>query len=378
MENLNSEKKDQPFKLNTLSKWMIGLAFFFIILSFTAPYLLTEYSILDLSDKGTIGDALGGTMNPFIAIGGIFLTYLAFYMQFEANKIQRSQFETQLDESKKQFKDELQQQQLEFNKSQFENQFYEMLKFHKENVNDISITLINENYAIEVKISGRETFKYYLEEMKILYMLCKKHCPNYSVDRVMNISYGLFFQGVLDDKKINYNNKIDDCIIDFYNAITEINDELKKENFKNSKKIIDNFLNYKPSINLEYLLGENHSFNLAHYYRHLYQTVKHVASQKENFISYNEKRKYLRILRAQLSNQEQAMLFYNWKSEFGKNWEAKNRFFTDYRMIHNLNNDLLVSDFDLKKIFNLDKEELYRCEEGKETDSIFEFQDWQS
>ncbi|MCS3531358.1 putative phage abortive infection protein [Chryseobacterium sp. JUb7] len=69
--------------------------------------------------------------------------------------------------------------------------------------------------------------------------------------------------------------------------------------------------------------GSGHSAYLAHLYRHLYLTVKFVASQHQDFISYEDKRKYLRVLRAQLSNYEQALLYYNWKSGFGKKWEEK-------------------------------------------------------
>ena len=54
-------------------------------------------------------------------------------------------------------------------------------------------------------------------------------------------------------------------------------------------------------------------------------------------IDYDEKMKYLRILRAQLSNHEQMLLFYNWLSEYGSDWEnSKHSFFTEYCMIHNL------------------------------------------
>ena len=83
---------------------------------------------------------------------------------------------------------------------------------------------------------------------------------------------------------------------------------------------------------------KGHFNELNHYYRHLYQMVKCVASFDENIVSYKEKRKYLRMLRAQLTNNEQLMLFYNWKSGYGRDWESLNgnHFFTDYRMIHNI------------------------------------------
>ncbi|TAE57011.1 MAG: hypothetical protein EAZ89_04250 [Bacteroidetes bacterium] len=43
---------------------------------------------LDFRDKGQIGDTIGGLMNPFIALAGVSVTFLAFYMQLQANKIQ--------------------------------------------------------------------------------------------------------------------------------------------------------------------------------------------------------------------------------------------------------------------------------------------------
>ncbi len=62
-----------------------------------------------------------------------------------------------------------------------------------------------------------------------------------------------------------------------------------------------------------------------------------MAFQEETFLTYEEKIKYLRVLRAQLSNHEPIMIFYNWLSGYGRHWEDdKNRFFTEYCMIHNL------------------------------------------
>ena len=56
---------------------------------------------------------------------------------------------------------------------------------------------------------------------------------------------------------------------------------------------------------------------------------------------------YLRTLRAQLSNYEQVMLYYNWLSEYGNAWEDRNNhFLTEYKMIHNLwYTELLDDDY---------------------------------
>ena len=80
---------------------------------------------------------------------------------------------------------------------------------------------------------------------------------------------------------------------------------------------------------------QGYHVHLGHYYRHLFHTVKYVTSR--TFLDYDAKLNYLRILRAQLSNYEQVMLFYNWLSDYGDQWENDaNQFFNRYKMIHNL------------------------------------------
>lgn len=63
--------------------------------SFYAPLLFTgeqTNSRYDFKQTGAIGDTIGGLMNPFVALAGVFLTFLAFYMQIKANQIQITQF----------------------------------------------------------------------------------------------------------------------------------------------------------------------------------------------------------------------------------------------------------------------------------------------
>lgn len=67
---------------------------FFILSSFVflVPLLLTQNGPkwCDFSGKGQIGDVIGGTTAPFIAIGVAYLTFLAFWVQYQYNKKQRN------------------------------------------------------------------------------------------------------------------------------------------------------------------------------------------------------------------------------------------------------------------------------------------------
>ena len=73
---------------------------------------------------------------------------------------------------------------------------------------------------------------------------------------------------------------------------------------------------------------------------------------------------YLKILRAQLTSEEQAMLYLNWLSGYGKEWEtdSKHHFFTEYMMIHN------ITRGDLDKIYGKDNGEEKFFESLKVTD----------
>lgn len=99
-------------------------------------------------------------------------------------------------------------------------------------------------------------------------------------------------------------------------------------------------------------LFEGHSADLNRYYRHLYQMVDVVANYDENIIEKGEKRRFLRMLRPLLTGTEQLMLFYNWFSGYDSEWEnEKNHFFTEFRMIHNMD----VEDSEIFKKIKYDK-----------------------
>ncbi|SFC84007.1 hypothetical protein SAMN05421780_110162 [Flexibacter flexilis DSM 6793] len=80
------------------------LAGIFFLISFIPPISLLIYSSFssepNFTKTGQIGDTIGGLMNPFIALAGVFVTFLAFYMQIRANKIQIDLFQEGLQNEK--------------------------------------------------------------------------------------------------------------------------------------------------------------------------------------------------------------------------------------------------------------------------------------
>ncbi|GAB3414854.1 putative phage abortive infection protein [Niabella aquatica] len=317
-----------------------------ILLILFMPVIVTSSTILpfETTSPNEIGDTIGGVTAPIVGVLGVGLTFLAFWAQYEANKEQRRQFTKTIerldDEKKEQF---------------FENQFYEMLRLHKENVNAVrtrfpnNILDVNDNSSTEY--TGREALSKILDHFHY-FLDSAFYTFSFDQDDYESL-YKMFFWGY-EDK--------------YFNRIREKHAAVKLLPQGNAGNTIGN------DDWLCTLMGHHigYSSHLAHYFRHLYAMVKLVANSS---ISEDEKMRYLKVVRAQLSNQEQALLFYNWICrKYGENWEkGDNRYFTKYRMIHNIwPKHLYQAHFIIDKLnFLIDK---YN-EDEKSSKPLFEFQE---
>ena len=82
------------------------------------PILFTiqlENPWFDFNNTGQIGDTIGGTISPFVAIAAALLTFIAFWVQYKANIKQTEQFKTQAKDT---------------TIERFENKFYEYPHYH--------------------------------------------------------------------------------------------------------------------------------------------------------------------------------------------------------------------------------------------------------
>ena len=374
--------KNNKTKFDRISIWLIVIAVFFAVIAFIFPILLTQFSIVDFTGTGQIGETIGGITSPFIGIASIIVMFLAFYMQYKANEIQK---ELSLEQNK-QFNTELTEQRKQFERDQFENQFFQMLQTHKENISEIFVETIyysDDEYVKEQQIHkqyiyGRKALEYIIEEINIAYY-CKKAIDDNRNSNVTNFknAYYAVWNGIdigksgLNNTLRIYQNNINLYIknIGTRQTTTKPSISFVLDTFTIEKMKYD--ISYVPKKN-DFVPFQGYSSLLGHYYRHLYQTVKYVVSK--DFLTYEEKRSYLRILRAQMSNHEQVLLFYNWLAKYGDKWECEtNHFFTDYRMIHNVWQAMIIDDFDLKKIVT-EKNPNYLKENNRENDYLFEFQ----
>jgi len=314
------------------------------------PFLLTRngLSCFDYRATGQIGDTIGGIAGPVIALIAAMLTFLAFWIQVQANKAQTTQFDKQDTDTKI---------------DRFENKFYELLRLHKENVNEISIDGYDQR-----KIEKRKAFVSMYREFRNAFFVTKityerlrkshKLETQYNDEYLLKLAYIFFYAGVgIHSDKISKamaGDQFDKILFD------EVNGELKR--MQDDHKILSK-RKLLPIMEIKdlgksmtpksYRPFVGHMNRFGHYYRHLFQTVKFVVNQDSKLINESQKLEYLRTLRAQLSDHEQVLLYYNAVVGFGKAW-LDNNYFTDYKMIHNL--PLPLADFGISPTVKFETE----------------------
>lgn len=370
----NAKKENIISKLNDSTKIYVNTNQFYP----KDQYILKNEK--ESFELGDIGDFIGGYFGFLIGLIGALLTFLAFYIQYRANKDVQKQFRLQ----------------------QFETQFHKMIDVYLNNKDKFSIVGYKNPKNKEITVEGETlerkcnfsvpeikcldcenlkkiefidyttrdhiVFQKLIVELKVVYRVfleAYKEKNNKTEDEltvdckksIFQESYKLFFNGLNKYQKLE--NQITYIILAI-DSLKKIRDCHRKTGSKKFKDfyIGKNGENKTLWVKLNYEPFKGYLHFLPQYYRNLYSIVKYVVNENED-INLSEKQKinYLRILRSTLSEYEQTMLFYNWYSSLGSAWEdGNNKFFTEYKMIHNLKKITLIDDeIEIYDILNIKK-----------------------
>jgi hypothetical protein len=327
--------------------WKIFVPFsIFIIIILFFPYLFTSLSFLDINftKTGEIGDTIGGILTPFIALAAAVLTFFAFWVQFKANE----------------------QQKIDLRIERFENKFYELLRLHKSNIEELQIG----------DLSGRKTFVQMFYELKDCYQLCEKISKrNYielSDNDIMDITYSIFFYGIGENSEKYFSGTFSEIK---QNAFEKIKNGLHsiQNDYSIKKKKLDNPINCtyqlkREELNMEFYYSpfNGHVSHLSHYFIHLFQTANYIIKQDDSLLSQEQKYDYIKMLRSQLSNFEQLLMYYNSVAWFDEEWR---HIFTEYKLIKNI--PLPLADFYISPKIHYKKEIDESLKKGEE---IFNWQ----
>lgn len=305
-------------------RWAYLIIGFTLLFVCTTLYIFLKYTNpidtnlkIDPDIFGNYGSLVGGVTASALTIASIFLI-------IQSLNEQNRNFRQEQENQQKNFETEQRNQRISFEKQLIETRFFELIKMHRENVADLNI---GNRFGLKIFQSLRRE----LNEALVIVRETLRNNSNYSELDVINIAYQCFFYGsvgpnstsILQHSLINYHKKLDpELIQSLFKSFEMAQDRVKS----------DQTFSYKPF--------EGHQSRLSRYFRHIFQSVKYINNQ--SILTYKEKYDYVKTLRAQLSTQEQLILFFNSLSSLGIEWEKKkglnddDKLITKYNLIKNI------------------------------------------
>ncbi len=294
------------------------------------PLLLTQFSVVDFTNTGQIGDTIGGIMGPFVAIVASFLTFLAFLMQYQANEIQKK---------------ELKRQSLVHDKEQFEVKLYQMLDVYNQNVSRLRAgefegkraipELLSEFHFIyrcvryaynavkKSDISSLVTDKEQREDVELYMKEVLKDVGTENLE-LMKFAYALFFYGfprVNPYEKYKGKYVLESIIFQSLLQLRFEKSVIRYQDYFLNDKI--SIVRYPNSCNAHYQMMKGHHEELGTYYRQMFQIFTSITDLDDNIADEDQKYRYAKLLRSQLTDSEQALLYYNSMSEMGAAWNKR-------------------------------------------------------
>lgn len=332
----------------------VGVLVFFIKTVYDSHSISTTGEPLNLISFGALGSFIGGVVGTFFALGGFLLLFLT-----------------------------LKNQRDNFHRIRTEATFFELIKFHRDNVNELQY-IYHKTKEEKVIAQKREVFsivfsqfKEAWEELNFVFKNAKpediyekeyliKIKSNTEIEErkinlkefaQIDIIYSIVFWGlrvenkqtILDLSAGKYKNSFMNKVLDFAGLKPKRESDywdtwetISKTD--NQHEIFNNILNKRAGKSPDPIpdtaeIDDNkdtsgfltyypddyqkyydgHQFRLDHYYRHMYRTIEFIDNKK--YLTNNDKYNYIKILRSQLSDYEQIVFFLNSLSGTGRAWE---------------------------------------------------------
>ena len=265
---------------------------FFFLLPLTLPYFRDNVFHVSKSNPidayGLMGDSYGifNALFSGLAFIGVLIT---LYLQSRDNR-----------------------------KRTIEEQYYQMLDVQQKVIDEINVSQVRKVKQGEpiAVAKGRKAFVEFKIQMKYLVKAIKEVVERNGFELsdvdIADIAYAVFFYGSSKTWKPFMMEYLKD-----YPDTERLTDAIITR-LDNEKK----YILHRPNQNY-----------LSVYFRNMYNAIKLIDSS--SFFNDEEKMNYVKILRAQLSNAELYILFFNIISRFGKKW-VDNNYVTKYQLIQNL------------------------------------------
>ena len=287
--------REHWIEISVLAAGFIAINLVFIAKGFRAG------DTLNPTAAGQLGDFVGGYVGTFLALASVVLLTATLRNQRRSTQLVN-----------------------------FEAKYFELLRLHRDNVAEIEVQ----------EVTGRKLFVVLIREyraaLEVVRQVAAQHAGNLLQKQLAEVAYYCLFYGtgpnssrMLTLSLANYNPQF------VFALISKFESAPVKESAQHNKK-------------LAYVPFEGHQSRLGHYFRHLYQAVRYVDQQTIQIDKYE----YVKTIRAQLSNHEQALLVINSLTPLGRNWWNEG-FMLNYRMVQNIPREFFDSanELDLSSLF---------------------------
>ena len=198
--------------------------------------------------------------------------------------------------------------------------FYKMLEFHNNMVDQLNVPHIDTTKSD--LSNGRRAFVIFKDQIRYLLELIEnlnaRNQWDLNKDQNLRIAYMIFYYGI-DPKWLEF-----------------LQGKIKENIDSNIINIILNQILENIQENKELKLGRTNQTSLSAYFRNMYNLIKLVDNDK--YLSKREKKNLVTIYRAQLSNPELYVLFFNLRSYFGKKWNDM-KYVERYELLKNIPKD---------------------------------------
>lgn len=308
---------------------------FFLIILLGALLLCCPYLIDSFRDKKLNSDAIDH-IGSFI--GGI-ATLISIYYLYKTLRSQEKGQDVQF----------------------FESRFIEMVKFNRDILDKALIAFKSE------RPNAVGLFESFLEQIEHMSVIVDEFMPAdvkdiymdssldvYNMDKSLygenlkkrtslNIQYLIVLVGVSSDSQIHL---LQNVYLKHYNTLIVRNISNKVRLY--AGRLFETLPENLNALELDQLRSNPDKYfwgyqkYICNYLRTMFQAISYV--EKKDFLKDNEKYEYVKILRGQLSNEEEQVLFYNSLSILGQDWEyssegSKRKLITKYNMIKNIPDD---------------------------------------
>lgn len=166
---------------------------------------------MDFTETGQIGDTIGGTTAPFIAMAAAYLTFIAFWVQYKSNQNQREDIALE----------------------RFNTNFYNLLNIHEEITNNLEFEYWYDGKVNSIK--GRSAFRFAFKQVN------EESSAGYSYIGMEGLLSACGFEGYKESNSPTYFDHYFRCmyrIVKFVDETDVLSDDDKEKDFKNRYEYI--------------------------------------------------------------------------------------------------------------------------------------------